>query len=112
MRPYEFLRNGPVLHQLPVRVVGVGSGVDYGHNGVTHFALEDVALMRAQPDLAVIAPCDPAQTRAAVLATADLPGPAYLRLGKDSAPVAGLHGRFRIGRVELIGDGPDVAIVT
>ena len=41
MRPYEFIRNGPVLHDLPVRIVGVGGGFDYGHNGITHFALED-----------------------------------------------------------------------
>ena len=112
MRPYEFLRNGAVLHQLPVRVVGIGSGVDYGHNGITHYALEDVAIMRVQPDLAVVAPCDPQQTRAAIVATADLPGPAYLRLGKDSTPVPGLDGRFRLGRAELIGDGTDLAIVT
>src|SRR6266516_2483950 len=46
MRPYEFLRDGPILHELPVRLVGVGGGLDYGHNGVTHYALEDVALMR------------------------------------------------------------------
>jgi transketolase len=112
MRPYEFLRNGAVLHQLPVRVVGIGSGVDYGHNGITHYALEDVAIMRVQPELAVVAPCDPQQTRAAILATAELPGPAYLRLGKDSAAVPGLNGRFRLGRAELIGDGTDLAIVT
>lgn len=59
MRPYEFIRNGPLLHLLPVRIVGVGAGLDYGHNGVTHYALEDVAIMRAQPDMTIIAPADP-----------------------------------------------------
>lgn len=112
MRPYEFLRNGAVLHELPVRLVGVGGGVDYGHNGITHYALEDVALMRVQPGLAVVAPADPDQTRAAVLATADLHGPAYLRLGKGGTAIPGLDGRFRLGRVELLGSGEDVAIVT
>lgn len=112
MRPYEFFRNGAVLHELPVRLVGVGGGVDYGHNGVTHYALEDVALMRVQPDLAVVAPADPAQTRAAVLAMADLPTPAYLRLGKDGVPIPELGGRFALGRAELLGTGDDVAIVT
>lgn len=112
MRPYEFFRNGAVLHQLPVRLVGVGGGVDYGHNGVTHYALEDVALMRVQPDLTVIAPADPAQTRSAVLATADLRTAAYLRLGKDGADIPALGGRFRLGRAELLGSGGDVAIIT
>src|ERR1700751_4301824 len=42
MRGYEFIRNGPVQHGLPVRIVGIGGGVDYGHNGLSHYALEDV----------------------------------------------------------------------
>lgn len=112
MRPYEFLRNGAVLHGLPVRVVGIGGGVDYGVNGITHHALEDIALMRVQPELAVLAPADAAQARAAVLATAELPGPAYLRLGKGGTAVPGLGGRFRLGHLELLGDGDDVAIVS
>ncbi len=112
MRAYEFVRNGPVLHELPVRLVGVGGGFDYGHNGATHYALEDVGLMRVQPGLAVIAPADSAQTSAALQATADLATPIYLRLGKDDVPIAGLEGRFRLGRAELIGEGDDLAIVT
>lgn len=111
MRAYEFVRNGPVLHDLPVRVVGVGEGFDYGPNGATHFPLEDIALMRAQPRLAVVAPADLAQARSAVLALADLPGPAYLKLGKGGRAVPGLDGRFGLGRAELIGEGEDVALL-
>lgn len=112
MRGYEFFRNGPLLHELPVRLVGVGGGLDYGHNGATHYALEDIGLMRVQPGLTVLAPADAAQTRTALQETADLPTPIYFRLGKDDAPLPGLAGRFRLGRAELIGDGEDVAIVT
>jgi transketolase len=111
MRPYEFVRNGPVLHNLPVRIVGVGGGFDYGHNGITHFALEDYALMRAQPELTVVAPADSAQARAAVRATRALEGPIYFRIAKQGAPVPGLNGRFNTGRAELIGDGSDVALI-
>src|SRR5580765_3495660 len=68
LRPYEFIRNGPVHQQLPVRVVGVGGGFDYGTNGPSHHALEDLAVMRAQPGLTVLAPADFAQARAALLA--------------------------------------------
>ena len=112
MRPYEFLRNGPVLHELPVRVVGVGGGLDYGHNGPSHYALEDVGIMRLQPGLAVVAPADGPQTANAVYATAGLPGPLYLRLGKEDQAIAGLEGRFELGRAQLLGTGRDVAIVT
>jgi transketolase len=111
MRAYEFVRNGPILHDLPVRVVGVGGGMDYGHNGMTHYALEDAGIMRVQPGIAVIAPADPGQTRAALPVVQALSGPVYLRLGKESAPVPGLDGRFELGRAQRIGEGRDVAIV-
>jgi transketolase len=112
LRPYEFVRNGPLAHELPVRLVGVGGGFDYGENGLTHYALEDVAVMRVQPRMTVLAPADDDQARAATAATAGLDGPAYLRVAKAGDRVAGLEGRFRLGRVELIGDGTDVALVS
>jgi transketolase len=111
MRAYEFIRNGAIVHDLPVRVVGVGGGFDYGHNGMTHFALEDVALMRAQPGMTVVVPCDAEQTRTALRATWDLPRPIYLRLGKASAPVPELGGRFELARLDVLAEGGEVAIV-
>ncbi len=111
LRPYEFIRNGPALHHLPVRVVGVGGGFDYGHNGITHFALEDYAVMRAQPSITTIVPADARQARAALRASADLPGPAYFRVSKRGDELPGLEGRFALGRLELLRDGSDVAIL-
>ena len=111
MRPYEFIRNGPLLHGLPVRVVGVGGGLDYGNNGITHYALEDVALMRVQPKMMVVAPADPDQARTAVAATADVRGPIYFRVGKGAQSIPELGGRFSPGRAELLLEGGDVAIV-
>ena len=106
MRCYEQLRNGPVLHGLPVRAVGVGGGYAYGHAGPTHHALEDLAILRALPGLTVLAPADPGQTRSAARATADLPGPVYLRVGKGGNPeVKGLGGRFAFDRPELVRGG-------
>lgn len=112
LRPYEFIRNGPLLHNLPVRVVGVGGGMEYGPNGLSHYALEDVAVMRAQPGMTVVCPADHMQARQAVLATADVPGPIYFRLGKDdNAVVPGLNGEFELGRIQRIRDGADAAII-
>jgi transketolase len=111
LRSYEFIRNGPVLHDLPVRIVGVGPGLDYGPNGITHWALEDVACLRPLPGLAVIAPADDDQTATAVAATRGLDGPAYLRLARMGPAIAGLGGRFAIGRAHVLGDGADVAFV-
>jgi transketolase len=111
LRPYEFIRNGPLAHDLRVRIVGVGGGFDYGENGLSHYALEDVAVMRVQPRMTVLAPADDDQARAATTATATLAGPAYLRVAKAGDPVEGLDARFRLGRAELIGDGGDAALV-
>jgi len=111
MRPYEFIRNGPVQHGLPVRVVGVGGGFDYGHNGISHYALEDIGLMRLQPGLTLIAPADPEQTRAAVEATWQQPGPVYYRLGKQAEAIPALDSRFELGRAQIIRDGDDIALI-
>ena len=111
LRPYEFVRNGPIAHQLPVRMVGVGGGLDYGHNGISHYALEDIAIMRAQPGMTVIAPADADQARSALDATWDLDRPIYLRLSKEGAAVPGLDGRFELGRASAIGTGNDIVIV-
>jgi transketolase len=112
LRPYEFIRNGPLLHRLPVRVVGIGGGLAYGPNGMSHYALEDVAVMRVQPNMTVIVPADLQQAREALLATAAVPGPIYFRLGKDDATVVpGLNGAFELGRVQRIREGPDAAII-
>jgi transketolase len=111
MRGYEFLRNGAALHELPVRLVGMGAGFDYGHNGVTHYALEDVAIMRAQPGVCTITPADADQARKALHATLELPGPSYIRLCKEGTPVPGLDGRFELGRADVLVEGEDVALV-
>jgi transketolase len=111
LRPYEFIRNGPLLHSLPVRIVGAGAGLDYEFNGVTHYTLEDVAVMRAQPEMTILVPADPDQATAVVHACSSIDGPAYLRIGKSTAAIPGLDGRFELGRLSLLGEGRDLAIV-
>ncbi|MCX5786820.1 MAG: 1-deoxy-D-xylulose-5-phosphate synthase [Elusimicrobia bacterium] len=112
LRPYDFIRNGPALHRLPVRIVGVGGGFEYGHNGITHYAVEDVAVMRTQPGITVISPADNGQARSALLATWDIPGPVYYRLGKDAKTIVpGLDGRFERGRAQIVAEGGDLLIL-
>jgi transketolase len=111
MRAYEFIRNGPVVHGLPVRIVGVGEGADYSHNGITHYALEDVALMRAQPGLSVVTPATAAQVGPLLDAVQTLTGPAYIRLSKTSVSIPELPATFELGRAQTLGTGDDVTIV-
>lgn len=113
LRPYEFIRNGPVLHRLPVRIVGVGAGFEYGPAGPTHHAMDDAAALRPQPGLTIVTPADHHQLRTALEATWDLDGPIYYRLGKEEkVTIPGLDGRFRLGRAEIVREGRDLAFVT
>ena len=99
LRCLEQVRNDVCYHNVDVKLVGVGGGYSYGQNGPTHHALEDIAAMRAIPNLSVVCPGDPAETVAAVHALAQHDGPAYLRLGRAGepkvhpAPVTFTHGR-------------------
>ncbi|MCC6179024.1 MAG: 1-deoxy-D-xylulose-5-phosphate synthase [Chloroflexi bacterium] len=113
LRPYEFIRNGPVLQHLPVRVVGVGGGVEYGTAGPTHHALEDVGIMRLQPGMTVVAPADYQQCASALRATLDVRGPIYFRLGKDDrTTVPGLDGAFRLGHIQVVRQGHDLLLLS
>lgn len=112
LRPFEFIRNGPVYHQLPVRIVGVGQGVEYGFNGHSHFGVDDVGVLRTQPGLAIIAPADDIQAITAIEKTRDLMGPVYFRLSKDSFEIPNLSRSFELGQTQRIGNGKDVLILS
>lgn len=112
LRPFEFIKNGPIAHQFPVRIVGIGGGYDYGIDGFSHYALEDIALMRTEKGIDVVAPADPDQARSALISTYDLPRPIYYRITKSESPkVDGLNGKFESGRAQLLKPGKDVLFV-
>lgn len=82
----EQIRNDIDHHRLPVTTVAVGGGVSYGNLGYSHHAVQDYALMRTMPHMAIAAPGDPLETRACMRWLVDNPGPSYLRLGKAGEP--------------------------
>jgi transketolase len=113
LRPFEFIRNGPVAHHVPVRVVGMGMGFEYGHDGQTHHALEDVGVLRTLPGLTIVIPADSAQARSAVRDTAGLADPVYYSLAKDDTlNVRDLDGRFALGHAQVVRAGTDLAILS
>jgi transketolase len=112
LRPFEFIRNGPVLNHLPVRIVGVGAGFEYGTAGPTHHGIDDAGALRTLSGLTIVSPADFRQTRSALEQLWDAPYPIYLRLGKDDVnEVAGLDGRFRLGRVETVREGSGEVVI-
>lgn len=111
-RCLEQIRNDVCYHRLPVCMVGVGAGYSYGHMGSTHHALEDIAVMRSLPGIAVVCPGDPVETGKAVEAMMTYGGPCYLRLGKAGEPA--LHKpdvTFTVGKAIRMRPGKDVTII-
>lgn len=114
-RPFEMVRDDLCYQDLPVTIVGIGGGVVYSTLGGTHHAQEDVALATAIPNMSVIAPCDPAETREATLWCAkENQGPVYLRLGKAGEPdlTANAADPFIIGKIRYLRRGVDTCILS
>src|SRR5262245_5336881 len=99
MRAFEQIRVDICIQNQNVKIVGVAGVVAYGTLGPTHHSIEDFAILRALPNMTVIVPCDPLETRLAVRAAVELKGPVYVRLGKNGEPT--LHKEkyaFSIGK--------------
>jgi transketolase len=95
MRCLEQIRNDVCYHGADVKIVIVGGGVAYGTHGYTHFAVEDMAVMRAMPGMVVAVPADPVESVALTELAVRNDGPWYLRLGRNNEPVIhqkGLNG--------------------
>ncbi len=113
LRPLEQIRNDVCYHNANVRIVSVGGGMAYGSLGPSHHATEDIAVMRALPNMVVVAPGDPAETRLAVRALIDHRGPAYLRLGRAGEPdVHAVEPNFRLGKAITVRPGRDITLIS
>lgn len=96
-----------------VKVAGAHAGISVGPDGATHQALEDIAMVRALPNLVVVVPCDAIEAKKATMAIAqEVKGPAYIRFGREkSAQFTTEETPFQLGRAEIFRDGKDVAII-
>ena len=111
-RVMEQIRIDVCYHNLPVTIVGTGSGLSYASLGPTHHSVEDVAFLRALPNLTVVCPADAAEVHAALAAILKIDGPVYLRLGKKGEPV--VHQEppaMVIGRGLTLREGRDVCLL-
>ena len=98
LRCLEQIRNDICYHDANVKIVSVGGGFAYGAMSVTHHAMEDLGVMRCIPNLTVVAPGDPVETRAATRAILAHAGPVYLRLGKAGEPT--VHQALNLGLLD------------
>jgi transketolase len=112
-RSMEQVRNDVAYANQRVVIGAAASGISLGVAGGTHHALEDLALMRSLPNMTVIVPADVDEAYRATLATLDIDGPVYLRLGGrvEEPPVSDADAPFRLGKAATLRQGNDVAII-
>lgn len=113
-RCLEQIRTDVCYHDVPVTIVAVGAGLAYAGLGPTHHACEDIAFLRALPNMVVICPGDAWEVRAALRAVMKQDKPAYIRMGKKGEPKVhkGPIENFAIGKAITIADGKDVCLLS
>lgn len=112
MRCLEQIRNDIAYHNLNVKVVSCGVGFDYGALGATHHATEDLAIMRAMPNMTVFSPCDAIETAAVTQAAFELDGPCFIRNGHGDEALLHKDARiqFEVGKALPLLEGSNAAI--
>ncbi|OGE31122.1 transketolase [Candidatus Daviesbacteria bacterium RIFCSPHIGHO2_01_FULL_44_29] len=111
-RNWEQIRTTICYNDQPVKIIGSHAGISVGPDGATHQALEDIALMRALPNMVVIVPMDSIEAKKATMAIAATKQPSYLRLSRDKTPVISTEQTpFQIGKAEVLAEGKDIAII-
>ncbi|MBC2722303.1 transketolase family protein [Desulfosporosinus sp.] len=111
-RAFEQIRNSIAYPKLNVKIAATHSGISVGEDGGSHQAIEDVAIMRAVPNMVVLVPADGEETRQAIFAAANYYGPVYIRMGRLDVPLLfGEDYSFEIGKANILKEGTDVAIM-
>jgi len=112
-RAFEQIAVDLCLHNLPVRMLSSGGGLVYAPLGPTHLAIEDMAAMRALPNMTVVAAADAEEMRRLMDQTLDWPGPMYIRLAKGGDPIVSDPNKpFKIGKAIPVREPGTVLFVT
>jgi len=113
LRCLEQIRNDACYHNANVKIVSVGGGLSYGALGSSHHVTEDLAVLRALPNMVVVAPGDPVETTQAVQAIVDYEGPCYLRLGRAGESVVHTETdiAFQLGKAITVREGTDLTLI-
>jgi transketolase len=112
MRACEQVRTSIAYPKLNVKIVATNAGIEIGPDGVTHQAIEDIAVMRAIPEMMVVVPSDPVVTDKVTHLAADYRGPIYVRIGRQPTPTLYSDSlELRLGRAITAREGDDVTLV-
>jgi len=111
-RAWEQVRQSVAYPKANVKIVATHSGITVGEDGGSHQSVEDIAIMRAVPNMTVIVPADGVETRLAIRAAAAYKGPVYVRLGRNKVPtIFAADHSFAIGKGSLMRDGSDLTFI-
>jgi len=111
-RAFDQVRNSVAYPKLNVKIAATHAGITVGEDGATHQAIEDIAMVRALPNMTIINPCDEFETRWAILEAAKIDGPVYIRLGRSKIKeVYSEKDTFEFGKGITLRDGNDVTII-
>jgi len=110
-RAWDQVRVSVAYMNLNVNIAGSHGGISVGEDGATHQALEEIALMRIIPNMTVVVPADSKEAFEATKQAAEIPGPVYLRLGREKVPFLEGKEPFRIGKANTLTDGGDITII-
>lgn len=110
-RSFEQIRNDICCSNLPVVILGVGSGLSYGADGPTHHAVQDIAVMRTLPNMAIYNPADCVSAQAAIRLAAARMRPAFIRMDKEQVPSLYNEGTDFTAGFAVLREGKDVALV-
>ena len=111
-RAYDQVRNSVAYPKLNVKIAATHAGITVGEDGATHQAIEDLAMMRALPNMTVINPCDEVSTKWAIFEATKINGPAYIRLGRSKVPdIYEASESFELGKGKVVREGADVTVI-
>jgi transketolase len=110
-RPYDQIRVSVCIGKVNVKIVGSSCGISDFGDGATHQGIEDIAIMRAIPNMTILSPADGIETRKVVKAAVEHEGPVYIRIPRNEVPdVTNGSQEFKIGRPSVIREGTDVTV--
>lgn len=112
-RCYEQIKIDVCYHNLNIKIVGVGGGVSYGSQGATHHANEDIAIMRALPNMKVICPSDQYEAKESIKMAIEQKGPVFIRLERNNEPkLYSDRNDFSLGKGYVAQEGKDISIIS
>jgi len=110
-RPYDQIRVSVCIGKVNVKIVGSSCGISDFGDGATHQGIEDIAIMRAIPNMTILSPADGIETRKVVKAAVEHEGPVYIRIPRNEVPdITGENQEFKIGKPSVIREGTDVTV--